>query len=82
MSEYEAEVSGSHEEIQRHRRLLEFTLKTETTLQRTGTMHIKRSFRIIHCFTLLIYSFCLSLFDKLLDTEQQMTVEVEVDALH
>ncbi|XP_041818983.1 zinc finger protein 2-like isoform X2 [Chelmon rostratus] len=38
MSEYEAEVSGSHEEIQRHRRLLEFTLKTETTLQRTDRL--------------------------------------------
>lgn len=40
MGEYEAEVSGSHEEVERHRRLLDVTLKTEANLHRTGKFHI------------------------------------------
>lgn len=40
MGEYEAEVSGSHEEVERHRRLLDVTLKTEANLHRTGTFFI------------------------------------------
>ncbi|KAE8283945.1 hypothetical protein D5F01_LYC17272 [Larimichthys crocea] len=35
MAEYEAEVSGSHSEIGRHRPLLDITLKTETSLHTT-----------------------------------------------
>lgn len=40
MGEYEAEVSGSPEEIERYRQLLDVALKTEANLNRTGTFYI------------------------------------------
>ncbi|XP_044035124.1 gastrula zinc finger protein XlCGF57.1-like [Siniperca chuatsi] len=43
MGEYEAEVSSSHEEIQRQRQLLDITLKTETNLQRKDRLPLSGS---------------------------------------
>lgn len=42
MGHYEAGESGSHDDIERHRQLLDATLKTEANSNRTGAFYIHR----------------------------------------